>query len=211
MQPPVEAVLLVGPTGSGKSPLGDVIAERGWAGRRCRHFDFGAELRAAAASSPQSCLDSDEREFIVKVLRKGLLLENSHFAIALKIFKNFLKKQAVGAEDMVLLNGLPRHEGQAESLAPMARVCHIVEMRCDEAAVIERLRLNTGGDRAERNDDHKSLVMKKIETYKKRTEPLLEHYLKRGARLYCLPVEADQTPSQAYELLTRIIRRAILP
>lgn len=39
------AVLLLGSTGSGKTPLGDLIERRGLRGVRCLHFDFGVNLR----------------------------------------------------------------------------------------------------------------------------------------------------------------------
>lgn len=44
---PVDVVLLVGPTGSGKSPPGDLLAKRGFLGRRAHHLDFGSALRSA--------------------------------------------------------------------------------------------------------------------------------------------------------------------
>ncbi len=47
---PVDSILLLGPTGVGKSPLGDVIAQHGLFGRLCHQFDFGSELRSAVSS-----------------------------------------------------------------------------------------------------------------------------------------------------------------
>ncbi|MDW7761659.1 MAG: hypothetical protein SCM96_13625 [Acidobacteriota bacterium] len=58
------AVLILGPTGSGKTPLGRELETRGHAGRRCRHFDFGAEMRALAGG-PQ-----DSGEIIFNNLQK---------------------------------------------------------------------------------------------------------------------------------------------
>lgn len=46
------AVLLLGPTGAGKTPLGRICAQRGLWGRSCTHVDFGACLRRAAAGDP---------------------------------------------------------------------------------------------------------------------------------------------------------------
>ncbi len=43
------AILLLGPTGTGKTPLGNVLAVRGWRGLPCLHFDFGANLRELVA------------------------------------------------------------------------------------------------------------------------------------------------------------------
>jgi adenylate kinase family enzyme len=44
-----KAILLLGPTGSGKTPLGQVLEERGLWGHTCMHFDFGANLREIVA------------------------------------------------------------------------------------------------------------------------------------------------------------------
>ena len=41
-------ILLLGPTGSGKTPLGDRLQIRDLWGRRCHHFDFGVRLRDVA-------------------------------------------------------------------------------------------------------------------------------------------------------------------
>jgi hypothetical protein len=40
-----KAILPLGPTGSGKTPLGDYLEERGLFGRRCVHFDFGEKFK----------------------------------------------------------------------------------------------------------------------------------------------------------------------
>ena len=39
------AVLILGSTGSGKTPLGEYIEQNGLNGIKCHHFDFGACLR----------------------------------------------------------------------------------------------------------------------------------------------------------------------
>ena len=47
-----KAVLLVGPTGCGKSPLGQLLERLGLKGMRCLHFDFGKRLRKINAERP---------------------------------------------------------------------------------------------------------------------------------------------------------------
>ena len=67
-----EAWLIIGPTGSGKTPLGEALELAGWNGRRCLHFDLGEELRRIAAGRDvPPGLSSGEREVIGRVLRKG--------------------------------------------------------------------------------------------------------------------------------------------
>src|SRR5512142_2512661 len=89
---PVDAVLLIGPTGSGKSPLGDILESRGFLGRRSHHLDFGSELRSVAAGIGASSYTQDEQDFILGVLERGLLLENEHFVLARKIIGLFLER-----------------------------------------------------------------------------------------------------------------------
>ncbi len=36
-----EAILFLGPTGSGKTPYGELIEWQGLGGRKCAHFYFG--------------------------------------------------------------------------------------------------------------------------------------------------------------------------
>jgi len=69
-----QAVLLLGPTGSGKTPLGDALQREGFGGRRCHHFDFGEQLRHATGVGDG--LDAADIAFVRKVLEEGALLEN---------------------------------------------------------------------------------------------------------------------------------------
>ena len=46
-----QAVVLLGPTGSGKTPLGEWLEAKGLGGRRCHHFDFGTRLRRVATGA----------------------------------------------------------------------------------------------------------------------------------------------------------------
>ncbi|HET6430150.1 MAG TPA: hypothetical protein VFJ30_17170, partial [Phycisphaerae bacterium] len=82
------AILLLGPTGSGKTPLGEMLQARGLRGRRCAHFDFGDSLRrAVAAASPPDGLPRQDIAFLKGVLESGALLEDEHFHIAETILR----------------------------------------------------------------------------------------------------------------------------
>ena len=93
MQPKQEtrysAVLLIGPTGAGKTPLGQLLEQRGLWGLPCLHFDFGRELRRAAGED-SGLLSEAERELVGRALRTGALLEDEHFPLARKILRQFL-------------------------------------------------------------------------------------------------------------------------
>lgn len=200
---PVDAVLLIGPTGSGKSPLGDLIAEKGLLGRRSHHLDFGSELRAIhAGPSGSSPFSLTELDFISGVLERGLLLENEHFALARKIILCALYRFSFNTGDLLILNGLPRHTGQARDIASLARVSALIVLDCSEDAVFCRLRDNVGGDRTDRTDDHNELVKQKLRTFYERTEPLIHHYEEAAIPIYRLAVNDSTSTADAYALLT---------
>ncbi len=195
------ALLVVGPTGSGKTPLGALLDERGLNGTRCAHFDFGANLREAVRKGPGGLFGSDDIAFLSDVLRTGALLENEHFAIAERVLKSFLAERAVDEKTLVVLNGLPRHAGQAEALDGMIDVRAVVRLECSAEDVPARIRSNIGGDRGDRLDDDPTAVRKKLELYHARTAPLIDWYRLRGSRIETVNVTATTTPELAWESL----------
>ena len=177
-----QAILLLGPTGSGKTPLGELLDSHGLAGRRCLHFDFGQQLRLiAAAAQPPAGLTQDQSDFVRSVLQTGALLEDEHFCIAEKILTGFLAERNTGRGDLVILNGLPRHIGQADAMDALLDVRALVVLNCDAATIVKRIHTNAGGDRAERTDDDIGFVRRKLDVFAQRTIPLVEHYAKLGA------------------------------
>ena len=168
-----------------------MISTEGIVGERCVHFDFGNELRKIASAGEQNKVFSDDEvRYIRGVLEEGLLLENEKFYIAKKIFSDFTKRKRAGHNDVIVLNGLPRHIGQARDMTDIVNVGTVAELTCSDHNVLCRISENTGGDRSERLDDDSGLVIKKIETYKERTRPLVDFYKERGSAL----IEVEVTP-----------------
>lgn len=195
------AVLLIGPTGSGKTPLGDWLEAHGLWGRRWHHFDFGARLRAVVMAGSSDRFSLDEIQFLSDVLDRGVLLENESLGLAERVLDEFIACRHVQPEDVLLMNGLPRHVGQALALDPRLRGVAVVQLVCDAATVIERLRRDSGGDRAGRRDDDPALVARKLAIFAERTRPLVEHYRGRGARIFSVPVGVATTPREIRERL----------
>jgi adenylate kinase family enzyme len=187
------AVLLVGPTASGKSPLGDLLEARGLWGERCVHFDFGANLRACAAGEGGAGLAPEDCALVARLLAEGALLKDEHFPIAERLLRGFLEARGVDDETLVVLNGLPRHEGQARAVEPLLVVEAVVHLACAGPACRARVAADTGGDRAGRPDDAEEDVRRKLAIYRERTAPLLDHYRGRGTPVLEVPVEAETT------------------
>lgn len=199
-----QALLLLGPTGAGKTPLGQTLEQRGLNGRRCAHFDFGESLRAVVArNEPDSYIAREEIDFLRAILDSGALLEDDRFPIVERLLRSFLARRSVDASDYLVLNGMPRHAGQARLLETIVNVSTVVCLICPAEAVIQRIRTNIGGDRAERQDDDFESVRRKLEIYARRTAPLLDHYQQRGTRVVEIEVAEVSTAEDVYTVLCR--------
>lgn len=196
--------LLLGPTGSGKTPLGDCIDRHGWNGYACVHFDFGGNLRQAAqAAGRNSAFDPLELEIIRRSLATGALLEDGHFSIAEKLFRTFARERGVRPDACIILNGLPRHVGQARDCERLFDIRRLIHLRCTPGVVYERIRRDSGGDRAGRIDDTPAEIRKKLRVFEKQTRPLIEYSAERQIPLQPITVRAGTTPTDAYRRIVR--------
>jgi len=194
------SILLLGPTGVGKSPLGNQIEKRGIQGKRCLHFDFGHELRSIAdfGLTPEGFQEKD-LSFIRDVLEKGLLLENEHFHIAEKIVHYFLRRNDGREDDMLILNGLPRHVDQAKDMNGIVSVKSLIVLECEPKEVYKRIERNIGRDRTGRIDDSLDMVRRKLEIFKARSVPLINYYANRGCDIFTIQITATSTPETTYD------------
>ena len=196
------AILLLGPTGAGKTPLGQLLDREGLWGRRCFHFDFGENLRRiVAAATPPELLSRDDVEFLRSVLDQGALLEDEHFPIAEKILRVFLAERGAGGDDLVVLNGLPRHVGQAENVDAIVDVVAVVELACTPEIVFQRIGADAGGDRDGRTDDDEQAIRRKLAVYSRRSAPLVDHYRRLGAAITTVDIAADTSAENVRDQL----------
>jgi adenylate kinase len=199
------AILLLGATGSGKTPLGQLLERKGLWGRRCFHFDFGENLRAVVRRRFQNHggLTSAELATVVESLETGRLLTDREFPIAAKILKAFLVRNRAGGGDLLVLNGLPRHAGQAKRIDCAANIVAVAHLVCGAKTALRRIRLNAGGDRKGRSDDTPAQVREKMAIFKKQTAPLLDHYRRKGVRILPVDVELRTTAENMLASLER--------
>lgn len=164
------------------------------------HFDFGEALRACVENK-NGLLTAGEYRVVEDSLRTGALLEDWHFSIAKKLLVNHLEKRKADSSSLIVLNGIPRHTGQAESMKAVTKMQAIINLECCPAAVWERIQVNAGGDREGRMDDTLEGVEQRLRVFRERTAPLLNYYRNSGVPVLPIDVGAQTT---ARELRTRL-------
>ncbi len=201
------AILLLGPTASGKTPLGQLLESRGLNGRHCLHFDFGENLRRIVRlGQPDGIVSHTDIGYLRDVLQRGELLKDGDFPIARRIFESFLARSGADTTTLIVLNGLPRHQGQARDMAELLDVQAVVSLHCSAETVRERVELNTGGDRHTRTDDDLEAVRRKLAIFQRQTRPLIDYYRELGSHIVTLEVSGGTTPEQMWDALSGQMR-----
>ena len=164
-----KALLLIGATGTGKTPFGQQLETQRLWGKRYHHFDFGQQLRFAADGN-ENGLTQEDTDKINSLLKSNSLLEDSDFHIAEKLLKQFILNNAVSPEtDIIVLNGLPRHSGQAVSVSELVDIELVIHFAASASIIKDRIAYNSGGDRAERTDDSLEEIENKLKIFREKT------------------------------------------
>ena len=183
------AVLIIGPTGSGKSPLGDHFERAlGYA-----HFDFGHLLREAVRDE-SSVFTGEELSFIKWMLENKALLPKERFIIAEKLLKAFIEKNK---GKRLVLNGFPRAVHQAEQIAKFIDVQKVIYLNCSKEVVLKRVgkrKLGLSDDHSGRTDDELQDIELKLKIFEKNTLPLIEWYRSQGVEIVKSEVKMDTQP-----------------
>ena len=109
-----------------------------------------------------------------------------------------VEPKTLGPDDYVLLNGLPRHIGQANNIDDIIHITHVLSLQCSPTVVRQRINNNSGGDRSERTDDAPEAVIRKLEIFNSRTQPLTDHYRARGTRVTEVNITTDTAPADLW-------------
>lgn len=198
-------IALIGTSNSGKSPLGRLIeSESARQGPRVVHLDFGECLRKAAISPESFGLPIEEHQYVQSVL-SGALLDDAHFPIAVRIISVYMEQRDFDRKsDILLLNGIPRHVGQARDLDNAGfRVRTVIQLDCDMPTAMRRYELSHAGkgheDRSERNDNDRKTIRRKLESYLQDTQPVLDWYRNQSTAIRTVSIHETTTPRAAYD------------
>ncbi|MCL2793177.1 MAG: nucleoside monophosphate kinase [Spirochaetaceae bacterium] len=189
------ALLLIGATGSGKTPFGQQLeTQRLWS-MKWHHFDFGQKLRDAVAEKETGLLSKEELSIVENSLKTNSLLGNKDFPIAEKLLKKFVTERCNDIfSDVVILNGLPRNVAQAKLLANIINVRTVIHFEAPPSVLLDRINSDAGGDRAGRTDDSLEEIYRKLEIFGQQTMPLINFYKELDKNIFQVEVDFDTLP-----------------
>ena len=196
-------LVLLGPPGAGKgTQAAELAKETGWA-----HLSTGDLLRAAVRAGTPLGREADG------YMRMGLLVPDE---LVLRILEERLR--APEASKGFLLDGYPRNLAQAETLAGITSLDHVLYFEIPNELLIERTtnrrhcprcgriyNLITrpprqpgrcdvdGAELLQRSDDRPEAVATRLSAYGQQTAPLLDYYRRAGL---LRTLDATGTPAE---------------
>ena len=157
-----QRLLFLGPPGAGKGTQANILCQK----HDLLHVSTGDLLREEVAASSPLGLEASE------VMNRGELVSDS---LVLSIVEKRLSLHQFGW----LLDGFPRTLIQAEALGALLDKINqpidaVLLIELNEELLIERL-LARG-----REDDNETVIRHRLEVYKEKTSPIVDHYNKQG-------------------------------
>jgi len=117
--------------------------------------------------------------------------------------KNFLNRSKSSAEDILVLNGLPRHQAQVAWLKGLTRIVLAVNLDCPEEISIKRILANLDGERQGRSDDLPAIISQRYRLYEERTKPLINFLREKEIPVLNLSVDEATRPEDLFEEFSR--------
>ena len=161
-------VILLGPPGAGKGTQGALLAARSGLPR----ISTGDLLRAAVRD--KTPLGRQAKHF----MDQGLLVPDE---IIIGLIGEVLNRS--DAADGVIMDGFPRTVAQAEAVDRLlaernATVDHVLTFEVPKEELVRRLLGRARDER--RSDDAPEAIERRLDVYRKETEPLIAFYRDRG-------------------------------
>ncbi len=164
---PLSAVLLIGMPGVGKGTQGKLIGKA----RGFFHLSTGEILRSLTT-------DTSENQFVADCLRRGQFIPDE---LMIEIWQRWLAKQIQGksflpAEQLLLLDGIPRNQHQCQMLDDHIRVVQVIHLACpSDDLVVHRLKLRALLE-GRADDSDEAIIRQRLEVYRHETAPVLSFY-----------------------------------
>jgi adenylate kinase len=181
----VPVIFVIGGPGSGKGTQCDrIVAKYGFT-----HLSTGDLLR-------EECNSGSERGArLVDIMKKGQLVSNDE---VLTLLKEAIQKKLSSSKGF-LIDGYPREAGQAVEFEEQICKCSFL-LFFDVPDDIMKARLLERGKTSGRADDNEETIAKRLDTFHKHTQPILDHY---GDKVKKIP--ATGTVDEIFAEVTKII------
>lgn len=211
-------MIFLGPPGSGKGTQADKVAEE----LNIPHIDTGGMLREEIAAG------TEEGKIAEGYINQGQLAPAE---LVIRIVKNRLSRP--DTKNGFILDGFPRSVEQANGLDVILKeigqeIDYVFNIDLAETVLIDRmayrrscgacgykfnLKFNPpekdgvctlcGGKLVQRADDNVETATKRIQTYKKETEPLIEYYTKRNL---IVNIDGDRNINEVYKSIMNVLK-----
>lgn len=183
-------LVFLGPPGAGKGTIAAIAKEK----LGVPHISTGDLFRAAIKN------ETELGKQVKSILASGELVPDS--VTVEMVRERFLDKDT---ENGFILDGFPRTISQADSLADMKRIDHVVNFLLDREEIVKRLsgrrmckstgRIyhvvynppkvegiddETGEPLIQRDDDKEDAILNRLEVYDRQTAPLISYYKEKG-------------------------------
>lgn len=189
-------VLLFGAPGSGKGTQGKILGTT----PGLFHFACGDAFRNLRITDPLGRL-------FIEFSSKGSLVPDEP---TIDLWQRNIKASTVNqtfdpANDLLVLDGIPRNVRQAEILKDTLDVKAVFHLTCPEMTkMVERLQRRAL--RENRLDDaNLDIIRQRLETYERETEPVLEFY---GPKLVH-HIDSSQTPLNVLRQILDVVAKLV--
>ncbi|XP_054714430.1 adenylate kinase isoenzyme 1-like [Uloborus diversus] len=181
----VPVIFVIGGPGSGKGTQCEKIVQK----YGFTHLSTGDLLR-------EECNSGSERGTrLVDIMKKGQLVPNDE---VLALLKEVIQKNLSNSNGF-LIDGYPREAGQAVEFENQVCKCSFL-LFFDVPDEVMKTRLMERGKTSGRADDNEETILKRLDTFHKHTQPILDHYGDKVKK-----VEASGTVDEIFSKVTQII------
>jgi adenylate kinase len=185
-------VLLLGPQGAGKGTQAKRIA----ADHGIPHIASGEILRAEMGAG------TDLGERVREVYDRGDLVSDD---LMIELIRNRLEQP--DTDNGFVLDGFPRTTVQAEALdsilSDIGRSFSVVfALQIPDELAFERLRKRAAEEG--RADDTDEAIQRRLETYHRETEPLIEHFRVRGN---LVPIHGERRENEVFSEIQQALQQ----
>lgn len=205
-------LVFLGPPGSGKGTVAQLAKER----MNVVHISTGRLFRTIAEEP------TTQGRLMKDLLAHGDLVPDE---LTIEVVKQTLQQPEMAQG--YILDGFPRTLAQAQALATLADIDHVIYLNIGEDEVLKRLsgrrtapssgrvyhiiynppRVDgiddeTGEPLVQRDDDTPEAILHRLEIYEKQTEPLIDFYKELGL---LRTIDGHGTPDEVYERLIKTV------